>query len=646
MTTRYVTLAGAGSQNGLSWANAAAWTSLGSVITAAANDDTILVEAGVVYPVLPSNVHLAKRLNWRGQYQDGSDGSPIITSNRAWPWPDNGMWTNTIAGVPQYTAAIEGSTMFILDTGGLGSTFTFFAWRNLKHFIQVGLSAATDIGTVTFTDCRSKNCSTAYVHTVGSNDGQVAVTLVRCHATGYSLKGVRNFASINVSRSVFNSRNQFHTPPSQAAGFHIQDYVVGQMTTRPTCTVSFCAFIGHGPLIPNDAISPPTDYQQGDGFVCEETVRTLIVTDCMCVGAADRGIDLKCGGTIKRYFTKNCGFGIANHNESVEVFVSESYFGPCRRFQAETIQVANIQAAGWLTVTNSYIDCEMAPVNPAPTSYLNGSQPLYIAAKGEINAMGTQTLAVNPFRVGRLFLANSTLKRASAATESITASSNDTGRNIAIMGLTPGSSHSFTVRAVNASGIEGVDGIAKAVTLPAAYTHGDMTPPTTPGQPTASNITATSVDLIWAGSTDAVGVLGYAVYIDGVISAFVGNPENFRRINNLVPATTYSIQIAAWDFTNNLSALSTARSVTTSAGSPANPAIGAGPEIAPVSNPSPHPLATTAYGPTWAVLTWPTSVTNAVSYRIYDSGVLVGQTFVAANSTPIFTKTNCIDILV
>lgn len=709
MATKRVSLAAAGDGSGSSWANAAAWSNIVAVIAAASTGDTILIEAGKVYPVPATPIFLTKPLNWRGQYQSGADGWPIFESNRQWPWPENGMWTNG----GQYVQAVEGKTLFRMQTAGTGSTFTLMAPRHLLYFVEAWAGAPADALTAAFTDCRSFNTASPLFYTATNQKGLADVTATRCEAAHYSLKGIRSFGSVSADRCVFNSRNQLETPSDFSAGIHVQDYVQGVMTTRPTVTVTRSAFIGHGPIypttVPPSPAPDPDAYLQGDGVVVEESVIATF-TDVIAIGAADRGIDIKCPCQIQRYFERNCGFGVSEHTNGVSCIVSEAYLGAPRRHQdpASTSKIACMEGSGTMIVTHSYIDC--IPASPADPSDLT----LYSAFKPNTNPAGTQSGQITPFRVGDITLANSTLRRKTGTNESTGLTGTpDNARFAALFGLTahattrqallsgainnsvttiplaapiadaPASSyvvmidneamtvtagfqtasltvtrgvnstsaashanaapvkmaHQLTVKGVNAAGVAGAAGPARSFVGLLPYTGGDSTAPTAPGTPSASVVgldADTQVALSWAGSTDAVGVVGYVVYIDGVPSAYTAGLS--RTISNLVPGTLYSMQIAAWDFTNNRSTLSGATPVTTTGSPPAPATPGTGPSISNIVSP--------AFGPTWANINWGAGGANVVAYEVYDYGTLVAKTFVSTNFTPAYAKINCVDVVV
>jgi hypothetical protein len=81
-------------------------------------------------------------------------------------------------------------------------------------------------------------------------------------------------------------------------------------------------------------------------------------------------------------------------------------------------------------------------------------------------------------------------------------------------------------------------------------------PPTKPGTPTASNITARSATLSWTKSTDNVGVTGYLVSLDGATPIRVIEPTH--TFSELKKETSYSVEVKATDAAGNLSEPSSA----------------------------------------------------------------------------------------
>jgi chitodextrinase len=127
-------------------------------------------------------------------------------------------------------------------------------------------------------------------------------------------------------------------------------------------------------------------------------------------------------------------------------------------------------------------------------------------------------------------------------------------------GLTASTPQSYTVKARDAAGNTSAASSALSVTtLPP-----DTTAPSAPTGLTASGVTSSSATLSWAAATDNYGVAGYYVFRNGTqIAAPSGTSYTD---SSLSPSTMYSYTVKAADAAGNLSAASSALSVTTGAG--------------------------------------------------------------------------------
>ncbi|GAA1030866.1 hypothetical protein GCM10009557_24330 [Virgisporangium ochraceum] len=118
--------------------------------------------------------------------------------------------------------------------------------------------------------------------------------------------------------------------------------------------------------------------------------------------------------------------------------------------------------------------------------------------------------------------------------------------------------------------ISGANGIAATSRQATIYggTEPDYDGPTTPGTPTASNLTSTGVNLAWAASTDNVGVTGYTVVrVQGSTETTVASTTtNSAVLTGLTPSTAYTFAVRARDAAGYVSARSGTVSVTTPAG--------------------------------------------------------------------------------
>ena len=133
------------------------------------------------------------------------------------------------------------------------------------------------------------------------------------------------------------------------------------------------------------------------------------------------------------------------------------------------------------------------------------------------------------------------------------------------IGMVPGSTHTFQVRAEDTSG-----NATLGNKLTVSFAPGDDTPPTTPTNLHVVNMTASGVDLAWDPSTDqsdfqynVVGVFGCPTLIvpSGTTHVLVASVDA-DPVCGLVPGSTYSFQVFARDALDNDSALSNTATVT------------------------------------------------------------------------------------
>ncbi|MFG1688452.1 endo-1,4-beta-xylanase [Nonomuraea sp. NPDC049269] len=104
----------------------------------------------------------------------------------------------------------------------------------------------------------------------------------------------------------------------------------------------------------------------------------------------------------------------------------------------------------------------------------------------------------------------------------------------------------------------------------AGGTSTDTTPPTTPGTPAASNVTANSATLTWTASTDSggSGLAGYNVYREqGTTDPQLGQSTTASiTLTGLSAATQYQVYVRARDGAGNLSGNSALATFTTTTG--------------------------------------------------------------------------------
>jgi chitodextrinase len=129
--------------------------------------------------------------------------------------------------------------------------------------------------------------------------------------------------------------------------------------------------------------------------------------------------------------------------------------------------------------------------------------------------------------------------------------------------LTPNTTYSYTVAAIDAAGNESAQSTAvQATTLVAPP---DNTAPSVPTNFTATATSATSITLSWTASTDNVGVTRYEVSRDGVPLGFtIGAVVSFIDAGR-TPSTTYSYSVLAMDAAGNSSGTASAQATTPAA---------------------------------------------------------------------------------
>lgn len=116
----------------------------------------------------------------------------------------------------------------------------------------------------------------------------------------------------------------------------------------------------------------------------------------------------------------------------------------------------------------------------------------------------------------------------------------------------------------------GANGIAATAKEAAIYSSGggDTTPPTAPGTPAASGVTASSATLKWSAATDATGVTGYDVVrvSGGSETIATSTTTTTATLTGLSPATSYTFAVYARDAAGNRSPRSATVTFTTSSG--------------------------------------------------------------------------------
>ncbi len=136
--------------------------------------------------------------------------------------------------------------------------------------------------------------------------------------------------------------------------------------------------------------------------------------------------------------------------------------------------------------------------------------------------------------------------------------SNSSSTSTKVTGLNQGTTYNFYIIAVDAAGNESV-----ASDTVSATTSVDTEAPTAPTNLTISSVGTNNIAVGWTAAADNVGVVGYDIYVNGVLTGSTTDTET--NISALEPATTYSIYIIAKDAAGNSSAQSNLVTATTAA---------------------------------------------------------------------------------
>ncbi|MBB5868273.1 endoglucanase [Allocatelliglobosispora scoriae] len=189
--------------------------------------------------------------------------------------------------------------------------------------------------------------------------------------------------------------------------------------------------------------------------------------------------------------------------------------------------------------------------------------------------------------------------------------------SITLTGLSPSTAYALRVRAKDAA--SNTSSASAAVTFTTAASS-DTSPPTTPGTPTASGITATSATLAWAASTDNVAVTGYEV-INASNAVVATSTATSVALTGLTPSTGYALRVRAKDAAGNTSTASAAVTFTTPANGDTSPPTAPG-------TPTASGVTSTGVTLSWSASTDNVGVTGYDVVRVNGSTetVLAGPT--------------------
>jgi uncharacterized delta-60 repeat protein len=135
------------------------------------------------------------------------------------------------------------------------------------------------------------------------------------------------------------------------------------------------------------------------------------------------------------------------------------------------------------------------------------------------------------------------------------------GTTFGDIGLTPGSTHSYTVAAFDAAGNRSsLSNAASATTFAPPPPPIDVTPPTAPANLSATVNASNAIVLSWTAATDNVGITGYRVFRDNGATPI--STVNGTSFSDAGQTGTHSYTVAAIDAAGNQSPLSNTASAT------------------------------------------------------------------------------------
>lgn len=139
-----------------------------------------------------------------------------------------------------------------------------------------------------------------------------------------------------------------------------------------------------------------------------------------------------------------------------------------------------------------------------------------------------------------------------------------TGCYYRVSGLKENTEYRFTVKAVDAAGNESEGAVLTVTTAQAPDTEAPVM-----GSVTVEEITDTTAHVFWETATDATGIAGYEVYLNGVLMAKTADTS--YDLTGLNAAESYTVKVRAYDAAGNYS-LPVGKLFTTTAGAVENEA--------------------------------------------------------------------------
>jgi hypothetical protein len=253
-------------------------------------------------------------------------------------------------------------------------------------------------------------------------------------------------------------------------------------------------------------------------------------------------------GTVTRSGTQITVKPVAAWNSGIAPGASLGAFGFCATSSGSDYRPAlvSLTVTGGSSGSSSDFALSANPANVDVAQGASGTSALTISRAGGFADGVAFTASGLPAGVSASFSPASTTGTSSTVTFAASAGASTGAAPVTITGSGGGLTHAVEV----------------ALTV-SARTTTDATPPSAPGNLTATAATSSSVSLGWSASTDDVGVTGYDVYNGGTLAASV--TATSATVTGLAASTAYTFTVKAKDAAGNVSPASGALTATTAA---------------------------------------------------------------------------------
>ena len=205
---------------------------------------------------------------------------------------------------------------------------------------------------------------------------------------------------------------------------------------------------------------------------------------------------------------------------------------------------------GYMVINKTPIDEDLQSAQSTGSPLITNVQVINISASGALITWNTDTPASTQVRYHKSGVTTWTNYPTTPSDNPLTGSG-VTSHSVTLTGLLANTTYNyrpkscFNITNTTTCRALGINPALSFTTLPAGGT--DTTPPTYVTNLTASAVTQSTLTLTWGPSTDASGIAGYDVYMDGsFIGAVAGTVTTFN-VTGLTAATTYIFAVQPHD---------------------------------------------------------------------------------------------------